>query len=185
MDAVSEERNQPPSRRPNVHRECGEQAASCWRGAALSIPVLAAPLRIGTLEDRAVALAFYRSPLWTQAMAARKAELEEAQRAGDTKRVQALQAWGAGQQERAHQQVFGDAPIGNVLEMLGPALPEIARKAKVKKIVPGRARVPAGAERVDVTDLVIEWLKVDEKTARMVREFRANMPPPVKGPHKH
>ena len=90
---------------------------------------------MGTFHKASIVVAFYRSPLWAESLKAKMAEMAAAKAANDTKKVQELDAWGKAQQETAHQQLAGEAPIANILEALAPGLPEIAKKARVAMIV--------------------------------------------------
>ncbi|MGD0298825.1 MAG: hypothetical protein ABSE86_17100 [Bryobacteraceae bacterium] len=64
-------------------------------------------------------------------MKLKHAESEAAKKANDTKTAAELKAWGGESQELAHRQLAGEALFSNILEVLTPALPEIARKAQV------------------------------------------------------
>jgi len=131
-----------------------------------------AQTRVGTFDRQSIVVAYYRSPLWAQTMNAKLAERDAAQKAGDTKKVEELNAWGGAHQDLAHRQLAGEAPITNIIEALQPAFPEIARTAHVEKIL--TAPPPAGAkfETVDVTDLIVDWLKSDERTKTIIRDLR-------------
>jgi hypothetical protein len=119
-----------------------------------------------------VVVAFYRSPLWADATKAKVAELDAARKANDAGKVQDLETWGSTHQELAHRQLSGDAPITNILEALSPGLPEIARRAGVKLIAPDLPFADATIETVDVTDLLLDYLKADANTRSIVRDLR-------------
>ena len=97
------------------------------------------------------------------------AALAAAKAANDTKKVQELDAWGNARQETAHQQLTGEAPITNILEALAPGLPEIAKKARVAMIVADLPYADSSVETVDVTEMLLDWLKADERTRTIVR----------------
>ena len=112
----------------------------------------AQPVRVGTFHTSSVVVAFYRSPLWAERLKEKKAESEAAKKAGDTKKVQELNDWGAGGQELAHRQLSGDAPIPNILEALAPAFPQIAQKAQVSIIVQDLPYAAASVETVQARE---------------------------------
>jgi hypothetical protein len=138
--------------------------------AALAVAQASAQtVRVGTFHQASIVVAFYRSPLWAETLKAKTAEMAAAKAANDTKKVQELNAWGKAQQETAHQQLAGEAPITNILEALAPALPEIAKKARVAMIVAELPYADSSVETVDVTEMLLDWLKADERTRTIVR----------------
>jgi hypothetical protein len=126
-------------------------------------------VRVGTFHKASIVVAFYRSPLWAETLKAKMAEIAAAKAANDSKKVQELGAWGNAQQERAHQQLAGEAPITNILEALAPGWPEIAKKARVTMIVADLPYADSSVEKVDVTEMLLDWLKADERTRTIVR----------------
>lgn len=131
--------------------------------------------RVGIYNSRAVALAFYRSESWQKQVSQHMAESKKAKEAGDKKREAELQTWGDGGQDRAHRQVFGDAPIDNILATMTNSLPQIEKQAKVQKIV---AKPPkdAAVEVVDVTSLMVEQFRPTPETLKLIDELK-NHPP--------
>jgi len=129
-------------------------------------------VRVGTFHKPSIVVAFYRSPLWAVTLKAKTAEMALAKAANDTKKVQELDAWGNAQQEMAHQQLAGQAPLTNILEALAPAWPEIAKKARVSMIVADLPYADSSVEKVDVTEMLLDWLKADERTRTIVRGLK-------------
>jgi hypothetical protein len=141
--------------------------------AALGTAQMAAQtIRVGTFHKQAIVVAFYRSPSWSDTLKQKMAELAAAKKAGDTTKAKELEAWGAAQQELAHRQLAGEAPISNILEALTPAFPAIAQKAEVAIIAPDLPYASAAVQTVDVTDLLLDWLKADDATRKIVRDLR-------------
>jgi hypothetical protein len=126
-------------------------------------------VRVGTFDKPSVVVAYYRSPLWADMLKSQRAALQAAKQANDSQKVKELQEWGGKSQELAHQQLAGKAPITNILEALSPAFPDIARQAQVEKIV---AEPDKSAQTVDVTDLILDYLKADEATRKIVAGLR-------------
>lgn len=140
-------------------------------------PLAAQTIQVGTFHKPSVVVAYYRSPLWADFLKPKLAELAEAKKANDTKKVQELEAWGKAHQDTAHQQLAGEVPIANILEALQPAFPEIARKANVAMIAADLPYADHTVRTVDVTDLLLDWLKADERTRRIVLDLRNHQGP--------
>jgi len=144
-------------------------------GFIATLAVAQAPaqtVRVGTFHKPSIVVAFYRSPLWAVTLKAKTAEMALAKAANDTKKVQELDAWGNAQQEMAHQQLAGEAPIANILEALAPAWPEIAKKARVSMIVADLPYADSSVQSIDVTEMLLDWLKADERTRTIVRGLK-------------
>jgi hypothetical protein len=129
-------------------------------------------IRAGVFDKQAVVVAFYRSPQWAEANRAKVAEREAARTANDAAKVQALEAWGATQQELAHRQLAGEAPIASVLEVLAAGFPEIARRAGVNLIAPDVVFADGAVQTVDVTDSVLAYLKADARTLSVIESLK-------------
>jgi hypothetical protein len=129
-------------------------------------------IRAGTFDKQSVVVAFYRSPQWADITKAKVAELDAAKRANDTAKVQDLETWGTTHQELAHRQLAGEAPIANILEALAAGLPEIARRAGVNLVAPDLAFSDPTVQTVDVTDLVLAYLKADARTLSIVHDLQ-------------
>ena len=144
-------------------------------GLIAALAVSEAPartVRVGTFHKASIVVAFYRSPLWAESLKAKMAEMAAAKAANDTKKVQELDAWGNAGQETAHQQLAGEAPITNILEALAPAWPEIAKKARVAMIVADLPYADSSVQSIDVTEMLLDWLKADERTRTIVRGLK-------------
>jgi len=141
--------------------------------AALSTAQLPAQtVRVGTFDKPSVVVAYYRSPAWSGTLKEKAAEMEAARKAGDTKKIAELASWGPASQDLAHRQLAGQAPITNILEALTPAFPAIAEKAQVTLIVPDLPYANSAVQTVDVTDLLLDWLKAGDTTRKLVRDLR-------------
>jgi hypothetical protein len=144
-------------------------------GLLAALAVAQAPaqtVRVGTFHKASIVVAFYGSPLWAESLKTKMAEMAAAKAANDTKKVQELDARGNAHQETAHQQLAGEAPITNILEALAPGFPEIAKKARVAMIVADLPYADSSVEKVDVTEMLLDWLKADERTRTIVRGLK-------------
>ena len=147
-------------------------AAAGLFAAAGAIPASAQAIRVGTFHKPSVVVAFYNSPTWSEVLKAKKAELQQAKAANDTKKAQDLDAWGNDQQDLAHRQLSGEAPITNILEALAPLLPGIAKTAQVSLIVPDLPYAGPAVQTVDVTDLLLDALQANENVRKIARELQ-------------
>jgi hypothetical protein len=133
-----------------------------------------AGVRVGVYDSRALAVAWVHSDLHEQELRALHEEHAQAKASGDRERVQDLEARGQAMQEAAHRQVFGNAPVEDVLEIMKDALPGIARDAGVDVIVRTwdvTWQDPA-AQVVDITDRMVDWFHPDAKALKIISQIR-------------
>lgn len=130
----------------------------------------AQPAQIGVLNKSGLVVAFYNSQSWKDTVKAKMAEMQAAKQAGDTAKVAELEKWGQTGQERAHQQLAGEAPLDSILEALKPALPEIARRAGVAVVVVDLPYASDQVRIVDVTPHLLDYLNSDARTRKLVAE---------------
>jgi len=137
-----------------------------------------AAVRIGTFDSRAVALAYYRSPDVMKELMGMRAEMQKAQEAGDQKKVEELQARGPAMQMLMHQQGFSSGSIGNILPVIAPKLPEIAKAAGVVAIV-SQWELPhtaSNVELVDVTPQLVALFAPDAQTTKILEAMKGQKP---------
>ena len=125
---------------------------------------------IGTFDRASIVLAYYRSPLWNAILADRRYELKTVKAANDTARAKELEKYGAVSQELAMQQLAGKTPIDNILAVLQPEITELSGKMKLASIVESPAPGSMAAT-VDVTSLLMDWLKATSETRKMAIEM--------------
>ena len=138
-----------------------------------------ATLRVGTFDSRGVALAYGRSDRPDCMMAKAnelKKEYEEAKAAGNEERVKELEKIGPAMQEQIHKQVFGSAPIDDVLALIEDDLPDVAAAAGVDLIVSGVLHGSPGVELVDITLEMCAPFGPDEETLKMIKEIIVTVP---------
>ena len=133
-----------------------------------------ATLRVGTFDSRGVALAYGRSDrpdcMMAKADELRK-EYEQAKAAGNEERVKELDKIGPALQEKIHRQVFGGAPIDDVLALIEDDLPEVAAVAGVNLIVSGVLHRGPAVELVDITLEMCAPFGPDDETLKMIKEI--------------
>jgi len=135
-----------------------------------------AKIRIGTYDTRAVALAYLRSLAFEKELAQLRAQADKARADGDANRLMELEKQGGQGQQRAHAQVFSNAPIDNILPKLKESMPAVAKEANVVAIVPKADWNDTSIELVDVTDLLVEQFKPTEQTRKIIAEIRGSRP---------
>jgi hypothetical protein len=139
-------------------------------------------IRVGVFDSRGVALAYYRQYLRSPEFVARLKKLKEdhdkAKAAGDTEKAKQLEAEGQSMQEHSHLQVFGNAPIDEIVAKIKDRLPQIAKEAGVDLIVSkwSLAYQSPDARYVDVTEPMAKLFQPDEATMKMIRDI-PNHPP--------
>jgi hypothetical protein len=135
-------------------------------------------LRIGTFNTRLVALAFGRSEMKNKVIEGLGEAAEKARVLGDHERLAAVEAEAQMHQDRIHRQVFGNAPIDNILDMIEKDLPGIAKAAGVQ-VISGEVHFSdPSVEIVDITEHMARPFKPDEKTRKMMEELRKSQPLP-------
>ncbi|MHC4993569.1 MAG: hypothetical protein ACYTGQ_00805 [Planctomycetota bacterium] len=147
-------------------------ATSSVNGADTSAPV------VGVFDSRAVAAAWIRSDAHGQSLQEMKAEYDRAKAAGNDKRLQELDKQGRQSQELAHEQVFGNEPIDNVLEIIEDQLPDIAKKAGAGVLVSKWeiAYQDGSMKTVDVTWDLVKLFDPDDKTVETIKQVMKSKP---------
>jgi len=149
---------------------CAIQLAS---GEAVAAP--AGKIRIGTIDTRSVALAFGRSARrqkYLKEFIEKAKQLEAAKDPG----AAAMKKQAKESQELAHFQVFGNAPIDDVLEQLKDDLPVVAKAQNVSAIVVSAPFHDSSVEVVDVTRAVVDRCEPDEKTLKVIEDLKKHPP---------
>ena len=151
--------------------------------------------RIGTYDSRAIAVAFVGSEVYKatvgKKMSEMMAEYKKAESEGDKKRVKELKTWGETQQALLHKQVFSTAPVDDILKHIIDQFPEIKKKAGVELLVSKwdtqTLAKHTSAEQIDITMLLIDAFKPNEKQKRSAIEIQKHEPVPLENMknHKH
>ena len=136
--------------------------------------------RIGIYDSRALAYAHF----WSDAAQRRLQELMAAARAakssGDQQQFKKLGAELKAEQDRSHLQVFSTAPAEEALAALKDRLPEIQKEAKVDRLVSkwdeATLQQYSKAEKVDVTDRLVQEFKPKEKQLKMIESIKGQKP---------
>ncbi len=164
--------------------------------AALSLGGAAPPqdeapaMVVGSFDSRAVMVAYMRSERFKEDLAGVKQEMASAVEAGDQAAQDAINERMRARQEKAHRQVFSNAPAPEVVALLAEQLPGFAEQAGVDVIVSKwrLAYVGPGARFVDLTDRMVAAFGPDAETLEVVEQIKATDPVPLEqleGGHEH
>lgn len=147
-----------------------------------------APERIGVYDSRAIAYAHF----WQERQLRKRDEMakasKEARAAGQTNRYAELMAELTQLREQSHLQVFSTAPVDNVLAEMKDRVAAVQKEAGVTRLVSKwdeeTLQGLKGAEKVDVTNLLLREFTLDEKQRKMAADLCAKEPLPLKEAEK-
>jgi hypothetical protein len=145
-------------------------------------------LRVGIFDSRGVALAYGRSarPDCLLAKVARlRKEHEQAKEDGDEERMKEIETQPPALQEQIRKQVFGGAPIDDILALIKADMPKVAEAANVRLIVSGVLHRDPDLELVDITQQMCAPFEPDEATLKMIREIMDQDPIPLEDLANH
>ncbi len=138
-----------------------------------------AKLRVGTYDNRAIAVAWARSKFMEGRYEKLKTARDEAEAAGDDKRLKELKDYVNWGQKQLHFQGFGHWPVRDLLLDIRDELPEVAREAKVDLIAWEYDHRGADVETVDITDLLVAQFGPTAATLKVIEELKKQEPVPL------
>lgn len=143
--------------------------------------------KVGVYDSRIVALAHARSGEFLTGINEMKARHKAAKARGDEETAARLEKEGPALQDKLHKQVFGNAPIPEIMKKIEKQLPDIAREAGVDLIVCkwDIAYQAESAKYEDVTMLMVNLFKPSEETLKIAREMRDQAPVPLEELEAH
>ena len=159
---------------------CVASLSFALTGVALSQPQ-PLPLRIGTFDSRAVALAFWRSEEGRKQTNGIHEKYAKAKAAKDEKRMKQLEIEGPGLQVRMHQQVFSTGSVTDIIEKIKTALPPIAKEAGVSLIVSKWqiAYKDPSVEYINVTPQLIKLFHPSDAVLKIIEDLHKKEPVPI------
>lgn len=136
--------------------------------------------KIGIYDSRAVAVAFAGSEKQEASTKALRAERDQAKATGDEKRVAALEAEGKARQAKLHRQAFGAASVNDILALYPEEIQALKGKHILADLVSkwdeaGLAN-HSGAERVDVTNELIEIPRPNDRQRKSAQKIQKSKP---------
>jgi hypothetical protein len=130
----------------------------------------AAKVRIGTYDNRAIAVAYAASTF--NPVAQKMKEHAAAKKAGDAAKVAELEKWGESHQRMLHFQGFGRVPVTDLLEHVKDGVAKVATDRGLSAITMSCDQAHADVEVVDVTDDLVELFNPSDRTREMARKMR-------------
>lgn len=138
-----------------------------------------ARMRIGIYDNRAIVVAYAASSYNDAVLRQKLAERDAARKAGDTKKVQELEAWGNARQRMFHFQGFGHAPVGELLEPVKDKIAHLAAEQHLSAIAMECDYTADGVDVIDITDQLVALYAPTPRTLQTVKQLRAVKPIPL------
>ncbi len=131
-------------------------------------------VRLGTYDNRAIAIAYARSQYLPVGEA--HVEYDRAEAAGDTVRMKEISDGMEALQRQLHRQGFARVPVDDLFEPVAHRLPEIATELDLDAIVWICDFSGEGVEVVDVTMDLVALYDPTEETLEICRQIRDHDP---------
>jgi hypothetical protein len=127
--------------------------------------------KVGVFDRNAIVYAYYHSPAWKNLVSRKQSELEAARLAEDDQSTQRAQDWLNKSQDMVKNQ-FSDAnaPIPNILAALKPAFEEMKKTDGLADVVQSD-KAEREVVQVDLTERLLDWLKIDKKTRDTIHQL--------------
>jgi len=156
----------------------GDRAAAEVSAADAGV---ARKLRVGTYDSRAVALAWGRSKAGHQAVERATAEHKQAKAEGSEVKAREIEKRMEALQNLRHMQVFGNAPIHDMLESMKDIVSDEARKAGVDLVVRDIdiAFRTDDVTCVDLTGALVDRCDPTDQTREIIRQMKLHPPLPL------
>jgi len=145
-------------------------------GQSTSQSAAASKIRIGTYDNRAIAVAYAASQFNANALREKMAEMEVAKKAGDQKKIAELKAWGNQLQRTLHFQGFARVPVEDLLEPVKAQVAKVSEQQGLAVITAGCTYSSERVEVVDVTAQLVELFKPSEKTRKVAQQITTVKP---------
>ncbi len=138
------------------------------------------PVRVGVYDSRAVAYAWFTSSPHMRELDKQVQAAKDARASGDTKRFRELRATLRQMQAQILREGFSTAPPVEALAQIKDRLPAIESAAGITALVSkwdnaGLKKYP-GAERMDVTDPLVQEFNPTEKQLKIISSIEKNKP---------
>lgn len=129
-----------------------------------------ATVRIGTYDNRAIAVAFAASK--HNPVQSKMEEYKAAKDAGDDAKVAELETWGKDFQRKLHFQGFGHVPVDDLLAPVADQLAGVASANNLSAIVMDCDFSADGVEVLDVTDKIVALYEPSERTLKQIASLK-------------
>jgi hypothetical protein len=131
-------------------------------------------VRLGVYDSRAIAMAWIRSK--HSPLPDKMKELQQAEAAGDKKKVEQLNAWGEMLQRQLHFQGFGKYPVDEYLDQVQEKLPEIMAQHELDAIVWMCHRHNDHVTLVDITPDLMKLFGASDEVIQQAKELKKHEP---------
>lgn len=139
--------------------------------------------RIGIYDSRAVAYAVFSSGEHQRKINDTMKAANDAKAAGNDERFRELSKSLREHQEQLHLQVFSIAPVDDALAKMTNRVAQVQKEAAVSKLVSkwdeATLKEHQKAEKIDVTDLLLQEFKLTEKQRSVIKDMKTKAPLPL------
>lgn len=126
-----------------------------------------AKLRVGTYDNRVIAIAWFNSEF--NDLSSLHKEHEQAKKDGDKKRMKELEELGPKLQRKLHFQGFGRAPVTDLLEPVQDELAALATELNLDLIA---FDCNYSSDEVELIDISFELAKLYKPTPKVMKQLR-------------
>ena len=138
------------------------------------------PVRIGVYDSRVVAYAHFVTNAVQNKLKSRMAEAKAAEQSGDKEKFDKMKKDFRLGQRQVHRQVFSTAPIDDILQEIKDQLPEIKKQAGISVLISKwnkkELKQYPSAEKIDMTNLLVQVFKPTEKHLKMIESIKKAKP---------
>ncbi len=113
---------------------------------------------VGVIRRTDLLVAYYNSQRHADYLNGLLKQRDEAKAAGDRARVRAIDREGQAQQDLAHKQLMGRAPLTNILEAIRDDLDHVVQELGVGTVLESGAFIRPGTRTIDLTDDLVKRL---------------------------
>ena len=106
-------------------------------------------------------------------------EFKEATAAGDSAKINELEAWGPRFQRQLHFQGFGRAPVDDLLLLVKDKIPDVAKRTGVDLIGWYPDYTGAEVEVVDITDELVSLFNPTNEKLEEIKHIKGVEPTPL------
>jgi len=134
--------------------------------------------KIGTFDSRAVAIAYYNSKSFNNAMESSMSDMKTAKEKGDKKAIAKIEREHTLRQAMMHEQGFGKGSVNNIIDLVKDKIATLAKKEDLATIVSKWEVVYSGAnvELVDITEKIVDFFEPNERMKQMTKEVLKSEP---------
>lgn len=134
-------------------------------------------LRIVIYKSYVLALAYYKSDVYKKQIVDLGVQAEQAKTDGKAELLKQAKSKSKSLKQQVQRQLFGRAPIDNILTLMKDALPKIAQDSGVAAISGTVAYHSPDVELLDITDALVGQLNPSDETLEAIKYMTKHHPP--------